>query len=218
LYNDRYDAGEKLAELLAEYKGKENRIIAIPNGGVPVGASLVRKLGGKLSLLIVRKLQIPYNPEAGFGAVTMDGTVIFNKRILSYINLTRHQVDQIISKTRAEIYDRMQFYHIDYSNLRKEISNKTVILTDDGLASGFTMIAAIKSIKNYEPDKIIVAVPTTPKTSFDLVSNYADQVICSDIKDVRIFSVASAYKNWYDLDKDEVLNIINELKAENLFF
>jgi len=216
MYIDRYDAGNKVADLLIEYKDTDKRILAIPNGGVPVAESIVNKIGGKMGLLIVRKLQIPYNPEAGFGAVTMDGTVIFNKKLMKYLRLTQFQIQQVIIKTKADIFDRVQYYGIDYTNFNKEIENKLVILVDDGLASGYTMLAAIESIKNYSPSKIIVAVPTAPKRSIDLVSEHA-KIICPNIRETEYFAVADAYKNWYDLDKNEVLKIINSIKNNGNF-
>ncbi|TFF86624.1 MAG: phosphoribosyltransferase [Promethearchaeota archaeon] len=217
-YINRKDAGNKLTEYLMDYKDIEKRILAIPNGGVPVGAQVVRKIGGKMGLLIVRKLQIPYNPEAGFGSVSMDGTVIFNQGLLRRIRLNRSQIDQVISKTKLDINDRMRYYDVDYSNFREEIKGKMVIMVDDGLASGFTMIAGIKSVRNYEPKKIVVAVPTSPRSSFERVSEEKVEVICPRIEDTTYFAVANAYKNWYDLNKEEVLEIIKDLKKEDLFF
>ena len=217
-YINRKDAGNKLTEYLMDYKDSDKRILAIPNGGVPVGAQVVRKIGGKMGLLIVRKLQIPYNPEAGFGSVSMDGTVIFNQRLLRRIRLNRSQIDQVISKTKLDINDRMRYYDVDYSNFREEIKGRTVIMVDDGLASGFTMIAGIKSVRNYKPKKIVVAVPTSPRSSFERVLEEKVEVICPKIEDTTYFAVANAYKNWYDLNKEEVSAIIKNLKKENLFF
>ncbi|MBD3229489.1 MAG: phosphoribosyltransferase [Candidatus Lokiarchaeota archaeon] len=218
MYDDRYDAGNTLANLLSDYKDKQKKILTIPNGGVPVGGPIVKKIGGKMGLIIVRKLQIPYNPEAGFGAVTMDGTVILNQRLLKHVRLTRSQIDQVVSKTKAEIKDRINFYNIDYSDFGDKIRNELIIICDDGLASGFTMLAALKSIKKYEPKEIIVAVPTSPRSSYELVSNQDVEVICPNVEDTTYFAVANAYKNWYDLKKEEVLEIINDLKEKDRFF
>ncbi|TFF89475.1 MAG: phosphoribosyltransferase [Promethearchaeota archaeon] len=218
MYDDRYDAGNTLAKLLSDYKDREKKILTIPNGGVPVGVPIIRKLGGKLGLIIVRKLQIPYNPEAGFGAVTMDGTVILNQRLLKHVRLTRSQIAQVITKTKVEIKDRMKYYNVDYSDFGDNIKDELVIICDDGFASGFTMIAALKSIKKYKPKEIIVAVPTSPRSSYELVSKQNVEVICPNIEDTTYFAVANAYKNWYDLKKEEVLEIINNLKEKDQFF
>ncbi|MHA2013389.1 MAG: phosphoribosyltransferase [Candidatus Helarchaeota archaeon] len=217
MYDDRYDAGKKLVDLLKNYKEKDIRVIAIPNGGVPVAAEIVEELGGKMTLLVVRKLQIPYNPEAGFGAVTMDGMVIFNDKLLNYLHLTRFQIEQIIVKTKADIYDRIKYYGIDYTDFRKKVKDKIVVMVDDGLASGYTMLAGVKSVINYNPSEVVIAVPTAPKSSVELLSDYA-KVICPNIRDVSYFAVADAYKHWRDLNNDEVLKIIKKLRAENFYF
>jgi len=222
-YESRFKAGEFLAEFI------ENRIItlkdqllnnkslffcfAIPNGGVPVTEGFCSKYNLTYDILIVRKIKIPYNTEAGFGAITTDGTILINKPLLSQLNLSEKQIQDSISLTKNEISKRLKFYNKE-SSLEQfysdNIKNKYIFLLDDGLASGFTMLAAIIMIKKYQPLKIYVAVPTAPLRTINKVKLEVDEIFCPNIRDVMWFAVADAYKNWYDVPESEVLEIINK--------
>jgi len=223
----RYESRLKAGELLAEFI--ENRIkalkdqllnnkslffcFAIPNGGVPVTEGFCSKYNLTYDILIVRKIKIPYNTEAGFGAMTTDGTILINKPLLSQLNLSEKQIQDSISLTKNEISKRLKFYNKEssleqfYSDI---IKNKYIFLLDDGLASGFTMLAAIIMIKKYQPLKIYVAVPTAPLRTINKVKLEVDEIFCPNIRDVIWFAVADAYKNWYDVPESEVLEIINK--------
>ncbi|MFX1363261.1 MAG: phosphoribosyltransferase [Promethearchaeota archaeon] len=213
MYRDREEAGRRLSRELEDYIGKDAIILAIPNGGVPVGYSLAKNLKGRMSVLIVRKIQIPWNPEAGFGAITIDGTAIFNKMLLNRLNLTKEQVEAAVNKTKKQIDERIGFYKLDKSVYSK-LENETVILTDDGLASGFTMMAAIESVKKYRPEEITVAIPTASLGAFQKIESLQVPIVCSNVRNTYYFAVADAYQNWYDVDEKEVLEYISRLKAE----
>lgn len=204
VYRDRTHAGEILAELLIDYI-KDAVILCIPNGGVPVAEAVAQKLSLPYDLLIVRKIKIPYNPEAGFGAVTPDKAVVFNERLLNHLRLTDAQVQRQVDETLRNIEDRMKFYKPTGEFL--EVSQRRVILMDDGLASGYTMIAAINSLKRKEIKSLIVAVPTAPDSTIARVKPLVDKIICPNIRSTP-FAVADAYKHWYDLDDEEVLQIL----------
>lgn len=181
LFNDRVDAGEKLTEKI---KDNIDFVLAIPRGGVPVGSAISKKLKVKLGLIIPRKLPIPWNPEAGFGAVTSDGTLSLNKSLISKLGLTQEQIDNVRKEVIREIKRREKIYKVD----KIEVRNKNVLIVDDGLASGYTMIAAIKSIKKKKPNKIIIAVPVASYNAYELVSKEA-QVICLHISKEPVFAV-----------------------------
>ena len=226
---ERYESRFQAGEILTEFIKKQNESLfdsiqqnpgnyfcfAIPNGGVPVAEGLCSKFNIKYDLLIVRKIKIPFNTEAGFGSVTTDGTVLINDELLSHLNLTEREVNESIELTKSEIRDRLKFYS-KQSNLeetyQKNIQNKVIFMLDDGLASGFTMLAAIKMVKKYSPEKIFVAVPTSPLSSFRRVKPYIDEFFCPNIRNVWHFAVADAYKHWYDVPESEVLEIINNSK------
>lgn len=220
-YESRVQAGKILAEEIKQKNEDLHNLImknptqffcfAIPNGGVPVVEGLCSKFNIGYDMLIVRKIKIPYNTEAGFGSVITDGTVLINEDLLSHLNLSEREVNDSIELTKREIRDRIKFYDKE-SNLEKHykqhIEEKCIFMIDDGLASGFTMLAAIKMVKKYNPKKIFVAVPTSPLSSVQRVSPYVEAIFCPNIRNVWRFAVADAYKAWRDLSENEVLKIL----------
>jgi len=207
VFKDRVHAGELLAEKLRSYVGKkETLVLAIPAGGVPVGHVLAKKLHIPFDVLIIRKIQIPWNTEAGFGAVTSDDITIFNEPLMAQLRLTKKQVEQCRSRTLEVVKERIKKLRGDAPF--PELVDKTVILVDDGLASGFTMLAAVKSVRRKKAKKVVVAVPTASKSAIELVAPNVDELICLNIRSGPIFAVADAYRNWYDLSDDEVIEIL----------
>ncbi|MFW9865474.1 MAG: phosphoribosyltransferase [Candidatus Thorarchaeota archaeon] len=221
-YKSRNQAGKILAEfILSKDKQISDLLLnkkadfycfAIPNGGVPVTEGFCSRLPLKYDILIVRKIKIPYNTEAGFGAVTTDGTVLINQPLLSQLNLSDKSIEDSIKLTKNEIKDRLVYYNKNI-NLEKsyeqKIKERHIFLLDDGLASGFTMLAAINMIRKYYPKKVYVAVPTAPLRTVNKVNLEVDDVFCPNVRDVMWFAVADAYKRWYDVPESEVLEIIN---------
>ena len=219
VFRDRRSAGETLAELLKPYTKENVTILAIPNGGVPVAFPIFKNFRKRnpnveFQLLIVRKIQIPYNTEAGFGAITLDGTIILNEMLVARIGLNEEQIQRQASKTLKQIEERLKRYGIESQEF--DLKNKVAILVDDGLASGFTMLAAVNSIKKFDPEKIVVAVPTAPRSSVERVAPLVDDLICPNIRDTLWFAVADAYKNWYDLEIDEVRGILEEVRSMDI--
>ena len=172
-------------------------------------AEIAEALGLPLDLVIVRKVQIPYNPEAGFGAVGPQGEVSLNEDLVSRLGLTRKEIEQQIQKTREIINVRNERFRegLPFPDLR----DRVVILVDDGLASGFTMLSAVRFIRDHGPEKIIVAVPTAPERTIDLILPHVDELVCLNIRSGLMFAVAEAYENWYDLDDNEVISILKGL-------
>lgn len=222
-YESRFSAGEIVANLLIRkneniheelIKNSENFIaFAIPNGGVPVAEGFCSVLKIRYDLLIVRKIKIPYNPEAGFGSITTDGTIILNNRLLSQLHLNPAQVEDAINLTKKEIKERLKFYgkeSISNNDYKDKIYEKTVFLLDDGLASGYTMLAAVKMINSYTPRKIIISIPTAPLHTIKLFENKVDSIECPNVRRTTWFAVADAYKNWYDVPESEVKEIIQK--------
>ncbi len=220
-YESRFQAGEILAEVIKKQNEALHEFVmknpdqffcfAIPNGGVPVVEGLCSKFNIGYDMLIVRKIKIPFNTEAGFGSVTTDGTVLINEDLLSHLNLSEREVSDSIELTKREIRERLKFYDKE-ANLEKHfkqhIEEKCIFMIDDGLASGFTMLAAIKMVKKYNPKKIFVVVPTSPLSSVQRVSPYIDELFCPNVRNVWRFAVADAYKAWRDLNENEVIKIL----------
>ncbi|MFX0082826.1 MAG: phosphoribosyltransferase [Candidatus Hodarchaeota archaeon] len=225
-YESRFIAGEILVEFIKAKNNimygklkqnfKEFFCYAIPNGGVPVAEGFCSRFKINYDLLIVRKLKIPYNTEAGFGAVTTDGTVFFNQALLNQLNLTEEQISKSISITKNEIRQRIEFYEKDLNLIKMQeeiIQNKNIFLIDDGLASGYTMLAGINMIKKYKPKSISIAVPTATLRTIKLIEKEVGHIFCPNIRNVRWFAVADSYKHWYDVPDREVLEIINNSKC-----
>lgn len=222
-YSSRTQAGELLAEFILDrndnlrydVKSKPDQFFtfAIPNGGVPVAEGFCAYLKIKYEILIVRKIKIPFNPEAGFGSITTDGTVLINNQLLSQLNLSDTELQHSIELTKQEIKERLKFYNkLESPEIKYEkmIRDKCIFLIDDGLASGFTMLAAIKMVKKYKPKKVLISVPTAPLHTVKHIEYEVDNIYCPNIRNTAWFAVADAYQHWYDVPESEVIDIINK--------
>ena len=210
-YRDRVHAGQVLAQQLKEIEFRTRPLVlAIPNGGVAVGAEIARSLDADLDAIIVRKLQVPGNPEAGFGALTSQGALILNDGLVRSIGLRKEQIDRVVEQTQAQIEKRKA----DYWDLVSVFSPKDtdVILVDDGIASGYTMVAAIESVQSIGPASIVVAAPTCSRSAAHLVREKVNALICPRIEAGFVFAVANAYEHWYDVPDSDVLEILKEFR------
>jgi len=204
VFRDRHDAGRELGAFLRRLPAMPDPVVlAIPAGGVPVGREVALALMAPFTLAIVRKIRIPGTTESGFGAVTWDGQVLINERLRAALGLSGPEVERAVAETRNNVIERLARF--TGGKDLPELAGKTAILTDDGLASGFTMLAAATSLRLHKPARIVVAVPTASAASAGLVAGEVDQLICLNIRSGRTFAVADAYENWYDLDDREVL-------------
>jgi predicted phosphoribosyltransferase len=208
VFEDRAHAGILLAERMKEYEGKDAFIFGIPAGGVPVAAVLSKQLHLPFDILVVRKIHIPWNREAGFGALSWDGTTIFNKPLVARLGLRREEVERCIVEEKKEIEKRLRMFR--GAKPFPDISGKTAIVVDDGLASGFTMLVAVSSLKKKGPEETIAAIPTASASAIDLIRNEVDRIFCLNIRGGRTFAVADAYNNWYDLENEDVVTILKE--------
>jgi len=199
-------AGALLADELQRQVGRGDILLALPAGGVPVGYAVARRLGIPLDIVIVRKIQIPWNTEAGFGAVAWDGSMVLNQTLVTELGLTSNQIEESISRTRQIVSERTQKFRGNrpLPNLRDHV----ILIVDDGLASGYTMAAAVESIGKQEPQEVIVAVPTGSREAVQLISSKADLVVCLNIRVGPVFAVADAYKEWYDLSDEGVIQYL----------
>jgi predicted phosphoribosyltransferase len=186
-------------------------ILAIPNGGVPVACVLAEELGLDLRLILVRKLQIPYRPEAGFGAVAFDGSILLNHGLIGALGLTEPDISKQKEKALSSLASRRRKFG-PWAEL-PSLRGRSVILVDDGLASGFTMEAAVKSVRVQGGQRVVVAVPTASMTAYRRLETQVERVLCPDLSRLRIFAVANAYENWYDLDDAEVIHLLEGLRG-----
>lgn len=203
MFNDRKDAGRKLGAALQSYAKQRPLVLAIPRGGVEVGDEVARALDAEFSILICRKLPFPDNPEAGFGAIAEDGTVLI---------LPEHEgalppalVERIVREQRAEVKRRV-------AALRggaplPELRDRVIILVDDGIAMGSTMRVAAQACRNRRAAKIVVAAPVSGPGIERLFAGLADAVVVLH-QPPWFRAVAEAYRNWYDVPDEEVLAIL----------
>jgi len=214
MFKDRIQAGHVLADILARYEGQRAVVLAIPRGGVQVAFPIAVRLRAPLDLVIPRKLPIPSNAEAGFGAITADGSRALNDDIISYLGLTDAQIDEISTQVLAEVKRRETRYRADKPF--PELTDHLAIIVDDGLATGYTALAAINYVKKRQPSRVILAVPVASKGAEMLVKSQVDEYICPLTSDRPWFAVASFYERFYDLTDEEVLTCIKkfELIAE----
>lgn len=208
VFEDRFHAGELLAEKLGYKSGSDCIVVAIPAGGVQVAYSIVKRLGLKLDVVITRKLHIPWNREAGFGAVSWDGLVFINEPLVSSLGLTEKDVDRCIAEEKEVIKRRLKLFRgeRDFPDLNK----RSVIIVDDGLASGFSMLTTLKTLSVRGVRETVVAVPTAPGSAINLIKPHADKIICLNVRSGPFFAVADAYKLWYDLEDSDVVEILKK--------
>jgi len=210
LFENRYDAGRQLAEKLMAYKKEPVIVLAIPNGGIPVGLQVALALDADLDLVISRKIPIPLRPEGGFGAVADDGTTILNQPVLRGINLTENQINYQVSKVRNDIRQRSLLYR--GSKPLSIAKDKIAIVVDDGLASGYTMMAAIESVRRRQPKHIIAAVPAASAAAVKNVEKTADRVITVATSFAPKFYVSDFYRYWHVLSDDEGIKCYQDWK------
>ncbi|EMG38515.1 putative phosphoribosyltransferase [Desulfocurvibacter africanus PCS] len=210
VFADRAEAGQMLAEMLAsEYEGLPGGLVlAIPSGGVPVALEVSRRLRLPLDLIIARKLQIPGNTEAGFGAMAMRGEVLLNEPLVSSLGLTKTEIEAERGRVEDELVQRNAL--LRGGRPLPDMLGRTAIIVDDGLASGYTMQAAVRDLRARSAAGVIVAVPTAPLETARRMADISDAVYCISIQDYYPFAVASAYRDWRDLSREEVADMLRQ--------
>lgn len=213
VFDDRSHAGELLAERLKQYKGREEAIVlAIPAGGVPVALQVSKKLNISWDLAVTRKLHIPWNREAGFGAISWDGIIVLNESLVTSLGLTREEIARCVEEEKADIQKRLKEFR--GNKPFPDLKGKVVIIVDDGLASGFSMLVTVKTIKR-KVEEVVVAVPTAPVSAIELIRPHVDRVVCLNMRSGPFFAVAEAYKVWYDLVNEDVIDILKCSKLKS---
>lgn len=210
VFRDRFEAGRLLGEFMAsDYEAQPKSIVlAIPAGGVPVAIELSKRLRLPFDCLIVRKIQIPGNTEAGFGALASGGQVFLNRELINSLGLSQEQINTQTRKVEQELAARERLFRKNKPQL--DLSGLRVIVTDDGLASGFTILAAIDAARRKGAQEVVVAVPTAPLHSIRQVEQKADVVYSLHVQQSGPFAVANAYQHWHDLSREEVVQLLDE--------
>ena len=211
-YHDRTEAGRLLAEHLKSDRLGDVLVLAILRGGVPVACEVALALGCDLDIIVPRKIPIPHNTEAGYGAVTEDGVIVLNDPLVRELQLTREQINRQAAAVKSEIARRQEVFRKVLAPV--PVSGKPVIIIDDGLASGYTMVAAVQSVRKRGAKLVVAAAPVASESGWERVRDAADKIICPMISEGYPFSVASFYDEWYDLTDDEVIQYLEAFKVK----
>lgn len=209
MFKDRKDAGQRLATALEAYNRCGGIVLGIPRGGVEVGYYVARHLELPLSMVVVRKLPFPDNPEAGFGALAEDGSVYYQEGIAGLIPAALSA--RILKEQQREVERRIQSLR-DGKPL-PEIAGKTVLVVDDGVAMGSTMQAAILLCRHQHAAKVIAAAPVAGPSALRELKKTADETVILDVPpDFR--AVAQVYQRWYDVTDEEVRQVLRNVRSE----
>ncbi len=205
-YENRYDAGRRLALSLSDYAGRPDvTVLALPRGGVPVGSEIARALRVPLDVFVVRKLGVPGQPEFAMGAIASGGALVLDQQTISDLRIPRDAVERVIASERAELARREELFR--GSRPPVDASGRTVILVDDGLATGSTMQAAIAALRKEGPASIIVAVPVGSREACGAIGAVTDGCLCAMIPD-RFYAVGLWYEDFSETTDAEVRQLL----------
>jgi putative phosphoribosyl transferase len=213
MFADRRDAGVQLISRLKEYKDQQGVIVlSLPRGGVATGYEIARSLNVPLDIVIVRKIGFPGQPELGIGAVSETGTVVLNTSIISTYGVPKEYIEREVSRQKEEISRRVKLYR--KGKRLPSLEGKTVILVDDGVATGATMKSAITTLKEENLKKLVVALPVAPPGVVKELEQMVDIFICIETP-FDFMAVGSYYHDFTQVSDEEVVNLL-ERSAKNL--
>jgi predicted phosphoribosyltransferase len=206
MFRDRYDAGEALAERLREFAGRPGVVVlALPRGGVPVGYVVARQLGLPLDVFVVRKLGTPGQPELAMGAIASGGIRVLNADVVESLGIPEWAIEQVTRQEQEEMERREHQYRGDRPPL--DVGGKTVILVDDGLATGSTMRAAAAALRQAGAARILVAVPVASRATCDQLREEGNEVVCATTPE-PFFAVGQWYKDFAQTTDEEVRELL----------
>ncbi len=211
VYSDRVDAGRKLSKELAKYRGQDAIVLALPRGGVVVGAEIARALGLPLDVIITRKIGAPGNPEYAIGAVAENGQVQLNHEAVDVLGVDKEYLDAEIARQQAEIARRKALYR--GGQPLASLQGKTVILVDDGIATGFTALAAVAAARAERPAKLVLAVPVAPEESLAELRPKVDEFVCPEIPEF-FFAIGAFYGDFRQVTDEEVRSYLSACRGQ----
>jgi putative phosphoribosyl transferase len=208
MFTDRMDAGLQLAAELEHYKNRKGLIVlALPRGGTVIGLEIARAVGAPLDVLIVRKIGFPFQEELAVGAVSETGVVVLNQRIIVDGGVTKKHIEDEISVQKEEIERRIALYRSGRRLI--ELDGKTVILADDGAATGATMKAAISTLREEKIKRLVAAVPVSPRETAEELGAMVDEFVCL-LRPQDFMAVGNYYRNFAQVTDEEVSKLLKE--------
>jgi putative phosphoribosyl transferase len=206
-FGDRREAGRVLAEELAQYRGMDGLLVlGLARGGVPVGWEVAAALGAELDVFLVRKLGVPQWSELAMGALATGGNVVMNDNVLVSLHISDEQVRAVVDRETAELSRREHAYRS--GRPVADPRGKTVIVVDDGIATGASMLAAVGALRAKDPDSIVVAVPVGAQSVCQMLAREADAVVCATLPN-DFEAVGQVYADFHQVSDDEVRELLN---------
>jgi predicted phosphoribosyltransferase len=204
VFADRKDAGRRLAARLQHLQKPGVSVLGIPRGGVIVAAEVAAALGAPLDVIVPRKIGAPFNPELAVGAVAPDGTIFYDEALIDYAGIDRRDLERQAAEELQEIRRRLSTYRDARAPKPSEYRERTVILVDDGIATGYTVQAALRSLRRQKPSRLVLAVPVAPPESLARLKPNADEVICLLIPEA-FYAVGQFYQDFRQTTDEEVI-------------
>ena len=205
VFDDRSQAGAMLAERLGHLATESPVVLALPRGGVEVGYEVARTLGAPLDVIVARKIGAPGRPELGIGAVAPGGVKVLDQFAVRYLGVTEQEIDRMASTETAEMERRLRAYRGNRPSL--ELKDRTVIVVDDGLATGVTARAAVQSIQLQNPRKVVLAIPVCAAETAESMRGEVDEIVCVQMPD-DVRAVGLWYQDFRQLEDDEVVALL----------
>ncbi|MGV0788765.1 phosphoribosyltransferase [Mycolicibacterium sp. XJ2] len=205
LYQDRREAGEVLARELSSYRGHDVVVLGLARGGVPVAAQVARSLQAPLDVFLVRKLGVPQWEELAMGALASGGGVVINENLVRNLGIGDEAMQAAIARETEELNRRERAYRGDRPP--PELTGRTVILVDDGIATGASMLAAVRAVRAKNPARIVVAVPVGPPTACRELAKEADDVVCASMPP-GFEAVGQVFADFHQVSDDEVRELL----------
>lgn len=208
-FRDRDEAGALLAAKLMAYANKPDVIVlALPRGGVPVGAQVAKKLKVPFDVFVVRKLGLPGHPELAMGAIASGGVRVFNGDVVNALRIPDEVINAVTAEEYQELKRREQSYRDDLP--QPEVEGKTVIIVDDGIATGSTMVAAISALRQLNAGRVVVATPTAARSTYDYLRQNADDVVAVIVPE-EFYGVGQWYEDFSQTSDEEVHRLLAEI-------
>lgn len=205
-FRDRRDAGRVLARLLDHFRGQpEVIVLGLPRGGVPVAYEVATALGVPLDVFVVRKLGVPGHDELAMGAIAGGGVLVVNDDVVRGLGIRPEAIREVADREGRELVRREQAYR--EGRPAPTLADRTVVLVDDGLATGASMRAAVSALREHDPARIVVAVPVSPKSTCGEIEALVDEVVCA-ITPARFGAVGKAYRSFAQTSDDEVRDLL----------
>lgn len=209
MFSDRIEAGKKLAERMQKLKNqKDTLILGLPRGGVVIAAEVAKALHLPLDVTCPRKIGAPHNPEYAIGAITETGQGIFDEEAIVSLGVSQKYLDQEVARQKQIAENRLKLFRKDLPP--RNLKNKTVILIDDGLATGSTMKAAIESVKFEGAKAIVVAIPVAPVSTLQEMEPLVDQIICLSSPPL-FYAIGQFYEEFPQVDDEEVVELLKSI-------